>query len=237
MPRQKVSAKTSSLRAKANRRPARKDVPHGSTHEEIYAHLKSAIMSGHYEPGERLVVAKLAKFFGTSPMPIREALRRLVAEQALENTPNRGVAVPEMTAVRLMDLRRIRCEIEGKAADWAAQTITKNELKHLEDAQVRMNSKALKEESEGYLDLNLDFHFTIYRAARSPLLMPIIESLWMQAGPCLSTMRTDTAIGIGMDHHEAMIAALRRGDGAAAREAVQKDISEAADIILRLLPQ
>ena len=67
--------------------------------------------------------------------------------------------------------------------------------------------------------------------------MPIIESLWMQAGPCLSTMRTDTAIGIGMDHHEAMIAALRRGDGAAAREAVQKDISEAADIILRLLPQ
>ncbi|WP_374379212.1 GntR family transcriptional regulator [Dongia sp.] len=225
------------MRAKATLRPARKDVPHGSTHEEIYGRLKSAIMSAHYVPGERLVVAKLAKYFGTSPMPIREALRRLVAEQALENTPNRGVAVPEMTAARLMDLRRIRCEIEGKAADWAALTITKSELKHLEATQAQMNDLAQKSAPEGYLDLNLDFHFTIYRAARSTLLLPIIESLWMQAGPCLSMMRTDAAIGLGMDHHEAMIAALRRGDGATARDAVQKDISEAADVILRLLPQ
>lgn len=237
MPRQQGSVKKPVVRTNAVRPQARKNVPHGSTHEDIYARLKSTIMSAHYVPGERLVVAKLAKFFGTSPMPIREALRRLVAEQALENTPNRGVAVPEMTAARLMDLRRIRCEIEGKAADWAALTITKAELKHLEATQAEMNSLAQKSAPEGYLDLNLDFHFTIYRAARSTLLMPIIESLWMQAGPCLSMMRTDAAIGLGMDHHEAMIAALRRGDGAAAREAVQKDISEAADVILRLLPQ
>jgi len=107
------------------------DVPHGSTHEDVYARLKRAIMSGHYLPGERLVVSKLEKVFGTSAMPIREALRRLVTEQALVNTPNRGVEVPQMSAGRLMDLRRVRCEIEGKATDWAALTINKAELSQL----------------------------------------------------------------------------------------------------------
>jgi DNA-binding GntR family transcriptional regulator len=213
------------------------DVPHGTTHEDVYARLKRAIMSAHYIPGERLVVAKLEKVFGTSAMPIREALRRLVAEQALQNNPNRGVEVPQMTAGRLMDLRRVRCEIEGKAAEWAALTITRPELARLQEIQADMNRMAASESAEGYLDLNLDFHFTIYRAARSPLLMPIIESLWMQVGPCLNTMRGEATLGLGMDHHEAMIAALHKGDGAAARAALQEDISEAADVILRLLPE
>ncbi|WP_374649946.1 GntR family transcriptional regulator [Dongia sp.] len=216
---------------------ARAEVPHGSTHEDIYARLKHAIMSAHYVPGERLVVSKLEKVFGTSAMPIREALRRLVTEQALQNNPNRGVEVPQMSPGRLMELRRVRCEIEGKATEWAALTISKAELKRLEEIQADMNRLARSESAEGYLDLNLDFHFTIYRAARSPLLLPIIESLWMQVGPCLNTMRGEATLGLGMDHHEAMIAALRKGDGNAAREALRKDISEAADIILRLLPQ
>jgi len=211
------------------------DVPHGTTHEDVYARLKRAIMSANYVPGERLVVAKLEKVFGTSAMPIREALRRLVAEQALQNNPNRGVEVPQMTASRLMDLRRVRCEIEGKAAEWAALTITQPELARLQEIQADMNRMAASDSAGGYLDLNLDFHFTIYKAARSPLLMPIIESLWMQVGPCLNTMRGEATLGLGMDHHEAMIAALHKGDGTAARAALQEDISEAADIILRLL--
>jgi DNA-binding GntR family transcriptional regulator len=155
----------------------------------------------------------------------------------LQNNPNRGVEVPQMTPGRLMELRRVRCEIEGKAAEWAALTISKAELKHLEEVQAVMNRAAASGAAEGYLDLNLDFHFTIYKAARSPLLLPIIESLWMQVGPCLNTMRGEATLGLGMDHHEAMIAALRKGDGNAARDALQEDISEAADIILRLLPQ
>jgi DNA-binding GntR family transcriptional regulator len=212
------------------------DVPHGSTHEDVYARLKRAIMSGHYLPGERLVVSKLEKVFGTSAMPIREALRRLVTEQALVNTPNRGVEVPQMSAGRLMDLRRVRCEIEGKATDWAALTISKAELAQLKKIQAEMNRLAAAEQTEGYLDLNLAFHFTIYKAARSPLLIPIIESLWMQVGPCLNSMRGTATLGLGMDHHEAMIASLEKGDGARAADALQKDISEAADIILRLLP-
>jgi DNA-binding GntR family transcriptional regulator len=228
---------TAKLRVASTKMAAVGDVPHGTTHEDVYARLKRAIMSADYVPGERLVVAKLEKVFGTSAMPIREALRRLVAEQALQNNPNRGVEVPQMTASRLMDLRRVRCEMEGKAAEWAALTITRPELARLQEIQAAMNRMAASESADGYLDLNLDFHFTIYKAARSPLLMPIIESLWMQVGPCLNTMRGEATLGLGMDHHEAMIAALHKGDGTAARAALQEDISEAADVILRLLQE
>lgn len=210
-------------------------VAHGNTHEEIYAQLKRAIMSAHYIPGERLIVSHLANVFGTSAMPIREALRRLVAEQALENSPNRGVQVPLMTASRLMDLRRVRCEIEGTAVEWAATTITNREIEQLEAIQDRLNRLTASGSSEGYLDLNLDFHFTMYRAARSPLLIPIIERLWLQAGPCLNAMRGVTTLGMGMDHHEENLRSLRRGDGLGARAGLEREINEAADVILRSL--
>ena len=232
-----VTAKSRAGSRRGTRLSTVGDVPHGTTHEDIYGRLKRAIMSAHYLPGERLVVAKLEKVFGTSAMPIREALRRLVAEQALQNNPNRGVEVPQMTAGRLMDLRRVRCEIEGKATEWAALTITKAELARLSVIQGDMVRMAKAGGGPAYLDLNLDFHFTVYEAARSPLLMPIIESLWMQVGPCLNTMRGKATLGLGMDHHETIIASLRKGDGASARDALQKDISEAADIILRMLQE
>lgn len=210
-------------------------VPHGSTHEDIYRRLKHAIMSARFIPGERLVVSQMEKTFGTSAMPIREALRRLVAEQALENSPNRGVQVPFMTASRLMDLRRVRCEIEGLATEWAAAHITPAELDQLQAIQDRLNGLVAAHISQDYLDLNLEFHFTMYRAGRSPMLMPIIESLWLQAGPSLNAMRMTSTLGIGMDHHEENLKALRLGDGKAARAGLEREITEAAEIILKSL--
>ena len=64
----------------------------------VYAGLKSGLMTGKYHPGERLVVRILAEHFATSPMPVREALHRLVSEEALVELSHRGVAVPEVSA-------------------------------------------------------------------------------------------------------------------------------------------
>lgn len=210
-------------------------VPHGSTHEDIYQRLKHAIMSARFIPGERLVVSQLEKTFRTSAMPIREALRRLVAEEALENSPNRGVQLPLMTPGRLTDLRRVRCEIEGLATEWAAARITPEELDELQAIQDRINGLVAAHITQDYLDLNMQFHFTMYRAARSPLLMPIIERLWLQAGPALNAMRLTPYFGVGIDHHDENLAALRQRDGKAARAGLEREITEAAEIIMRSL--
>jgi len=231
--KQKKPVKAQASLAKRMGRARR--VPHGSTHEDIYLRLKLAIMSARFIPGERLVVSQLEKAFGTSAMPIREALRRLVAEQALENSPNRGVQVPLMTAGRLSDLRRVRCEIEGLATEWAAAHITTEELEELQAIQDRINSLVAAHITQDYLDLNMQFHFTMYRAARSPLLMPIIESLWLQAGPSLNAMRMTPYFGVGIDHHDENLKALRKRDGKAARAGLEHEITEAAEIILASL--
>lgn len=186
-------------------------------------------------PGARLVVSHLSKEFGTSAMPVRQALQRLVAENALIEHSNRGVRVPVLDALDLMDLRRVRCAIEGQATEWAAQTITSVELEKLAQLQTKMLATTDASHAENYLAWNMEFHFTAYGAARSPLLIPVIESLWLRAGPCLNIMRTETTLGLGLDHHDEVLDALTRGDGIAARRVVESELSEAAEIMIRSL--
>jgi len=205
----------------------------GQSYEPIYRSLRRSMMSGDMQPGERLVVSHLSRRFGTSAMPIRQALQRLVAENALDEQPHRGVRVPVLSVADLMDLRRVRCAVEGQATEWAAQTVTRAELDKLAELQRRMLAVTDASHAENYLGWNLEFHFTVYGAARSPLLIPLIESLWLRVGPCLNVMRTETTLGLGLDHHDEVLDALARADGAAARRAVERELTEAAEIMAR----
>src|SRR5215467_10221414 len=81
--------------------------------EEVYQQLKQALMSGRIAPGSTMTIRSLAASFGISPMPVREALRRLVAEHVLELLPNRSVSLPVITRVRFREITRIRTSLEG----------------------------------------------------------------------------------------------------------------------------
>ena len=209
--------------------------PTPNAHARVYAGLKAALMEGDFVPGERLVVRIIAERFQTSPMPVREALQRLVSEEALVEHANRGAIVPEVDSEKISDLVRVRLPIEGTATEWAAATITAAELQHLEDIDARLHRCAETDDNSDFLSLNRAFHFTIYRAARSQLMLPIIERLWLRAGPWLNLVRAGAMIGLDLDHHAEMLDALRRGAGARARRALVADISDAADIMLRSL--
>lgn len=204
-----------------------------TAHVRVHAGLKEALMNGDFLPGQRLVVRQIAEQYRTSAMPVREALRQLVSDEALFDHPNRGVIVPEATVTRISDLVRVRCSVEGTAAEWAATTIAPEELDQLAKLNKQMRACVEGNAMADYLGLNRRFHFTLYRAARSPVLEQIIEKLWLRAGPFLNIVRSDATYGLGLDHHEEMFAALRRGDGQAARRALVADLREAADIILR----
>jgi DNA-binding GntR family transcriptional regulator len=190
-------------------------------------------MNGDFLPGQRLVVRSLAERFETSPMPVREALRRLVSDEALFDHPNRGVIVPEATVETIADLVRVRCSIEGSAAEWAATTITPGELEAVERLNDAMRECTVSGHAKDYLALNRQFHFAVYKAARSQMLQPIIERLWLRAGPWLNIMRGEATLGLGLDHHAEILEGLRRGDGPRTRRALVADLSGAADIMLR----
>ncbi len=205
------------------------------SHEPIYQHLRLELMRGDVRPGDRMVVKHLSDRFDTSTLPVRQALQRLVAEGALSDEPYRGARVPLRGVEELMDLRRVRCAIEGQAAEWAADRISEEELKRMHGLQAKLTSFDGAEKSQHYLAWNFEFHMTLYGAARSPLLMPLIERLWLRAGPYLNAMRTEFTLGQGLDHHEEVLTAMASGDGKAARAAVAAELSEAAEVMVRAM--
>lgn len=196
--------------------------------DQVYAQLREALISGAFEAEETFTIAGLSERFRVSHMPVREALRRLVAQQGLEPLPNGTTRVPLITRERLADIRRTRLLIEGTAVEWAAPHLGAAQLDEL-DVLAR-EITAARRTREGVpvsLEKNRVFHFTLYQAAQSPVLMATIESLWLQSGAYLRATReflhTEEQPA---DHlHEQCIAALRVGDAATARRHLEEDIS------------
>lgn len=206
--------------------------------EWVYRDLCELLIAGQVAPGERFTLRTLAEALGTSPMPVRVAVSRLAAEGALEVLPNRAIRVPLMTRARFIELRTIRMEIEGLAAETAAACATSEEIEEIAGHQERFAAEAKRPEPDGAVAMkeNKDLHFGVYRAARMPQLLQIIESLWLRIGPVLNLdLRASSRrlhVVEAHRHHADLVAALRARDGQAARRALAEDIRTAAEFIL-----
>jgi DNA-binding GntR family transcriptional regulator len=197
-------------------------------HDRAYLELKKAIMSGVIRPGVTITIRAMASALGTSPMPVREALRRLVAERALEMLPTRSVRLPLMTAARFDEISRLRIALEGLVTETGARRLSADETRRLQQMHAEMNR--LKNVGE-YLARNQEFHFTLYRAARMPVALQMIESLWLQAGPLLNLAVAEYGFEAAQDHHRELLDQLARRNVRGARAAIEADITDAARII------
>ena len=110
-------------------------------HDRAYLELTMAAthVRGETAPVPRLPSVPWRRRLVTSPMPVREALRRLVAERALEMLPTRSVTLPLMTAERFDEISRLRIALEGLAAEAGAQHLTRDALRRLQQAHAEMN--------------------------------------------------------------------------------------------------
>jgi DNA-binding GntR family transcriptional regulator len=197
-------------------------------HDRAYLELKKAIMSGAIRPGATITIRAMATALGTSPMPVREALRRLVAERALEMLPTRSVTLPLMTAERFDEISRLRIALEGLATEAGAQHLSREALRRLQQAHAEMNR--MKNVGE-YLAKNQEFHFTLYQAAGMPIALQMIESLWLQAGPLLNLAIGEYGFEGAQDHHRELLEHLAKHNVKGARSAIEADITDAARII------
>lgn len=190
----------------------------------VYSELRSSLMLGKIKPGASLRIQELADQFGTSHMPVREALRRLVSEQALTVLSNRSVAVPPLTLERYEDILRTRITLEGAAVAWACDTINNLEIEELENLESAITIARDVADKAAFLERHLDFHFMIYRCARSEAVLPLIESLWLQIGPYHHEMFDADHFKLRTQHHRELIAALRQRDKKAATKALEDDL-------------
>jgi DNA-binding GntR family transcriptional regulator len=202
--------------------------------EQIYLALRDKLMRGGFEPGQKLKIAELANAFGTSAMPVREALSRLTAERGLEGLPNRTVRVPALTNRHLEDLRQARFAVEGLAVAKAALNASPDMIAKLEELIEAQSETDDEHFSEASAEKNRAFHFTIYQQSGSTVLLPIIESLWLQFGPYLrdASERFDGRAGRGTNFHTEILRALARGDSVAARTSLEADIGRAFDLVM-----
>ncbi len=212
-------------------------VSRATIQDHVLGKLRELIQNGGIEPGRTVTVQSLAEAFGVSAMPVREAMHRLVAEKALTVVAGRSVGIPPLTLDRLEDLRRVRVEVEGTAAKWAAQLISSEEMDHLERLMKEMHLAGRKNDRMRYVPANRDFHFTVYRAAGSETLLSIIESLWLQIGPYINLLTQSNNWGPSAVQHQAIFTALQRRDQAAACNALQSDINGAARALSHVLSE
>jgi DNA-binding GntR family transcriptional regulator len=211
--------------------------------DSVHQQLRHALMTGRFDPGQVMTIASLADSFGTSHMPVREALRRLAAENALEIAPNGSARVPFVTRARLDDLCRARIAVEGLATELGAGQITGRDIASLETMVAEQERIAREDSVYDMLGKNRLFHFTIYRASGSEVLIQLIESLWLQAGPYMRRLsaHVEPLLRAGTlapytGHHHAIIAALKAGDAARAREEMIGDIRTTQDLLRTLCP-
>ena len=203
--------------------------------EQVYQALRNSLMVGSVTPGQQLTVRELAAQMGTSPMPVREAMRRLIAERALELLPNGTVRVRLMSDAERAESREIRTLLEGMAVARAASRIEPAEVAEGRRLNASMRQAIAEGRVDDYILDNQRFHFLCYRAARSETLFEIIESLWVQNGPFLRLYVMDTLAHrqgqVEQDffaNHDVLLDAFERRDGEAAARALTTDIRRTA---------
>lgn len=213
------------------RPPAFDAIEHVRLGEAVYQRIAEALVRGELRPGDRLKIRDIAEEMGTSVTPVRDAILRLVQDGALVQRSPRDIRVPVLEREEYLEIRRIRLELEGLAAEDAARKATLDDIGRLA-AILTDNERAF---AEGCLDeavaLNQVFHFALAEIAGLGQLRAILHRLWLKMGPVISAAYERGGRTM-IDHHHAVLDAVRRADPAGARAAIQQDIACGGDVIL-----
>ena len=208
----------------------------GQVQDEVLRRIRKGLMIGAFVPGQVMSLRKLASSFGTSPMPVREALNQLVAANALEELPNHSVRVPRLSAERIVELFKVRELIEGMAARAACTNVTPALMEALEAINRDLIAAIANRDILRCLAQNQGFHFSLYEAANSVTLAPLIELLWLQCGPTMYFSLLSPAMPWDASAHAEILIGLRAKKPGLVQRALARDMRTTAKNLLRGAP-
>ena len=184
----------------------------------VAAALHELIITGEFEPGMRLRQRDLAERFDVSLTPVREALRRLQSEGLVEYDVHRGATVAQAIFTPTEENFQVRAALEPLAAGVAALRITPDELAELREINDELRVRPTRDGAAQ--ELNRRFHFRIYEACKSPLLLTLIRLLWRSLTP-----RITRPLDISVAQHDEILAALERGSRSDTEAAVRNHVT------------
>lgn len=195
-------------------------------HLGVYQRIRNLILFGTLVPGQAVTIQGLTDLIGAGMTPVREAIRRLTAEGALEAGGNRRVRVPEITREKIEEISFVRLSVEPRLTELAARRMTDTCLDDLTAFDAEVDRAIASGDIERYLEYNYRFHFRLYEQADAAILGKIASSLWLQVGPSLRIVCGRYGTANLPDKHSEALAALREGDGVGAAQAIADDIRQ-----------
>jgi DNA-binding GntR family transcriptional regulator len=192
------------------------DTPPGP---DLTARLRAAIRDGSLPPGQRLTEQELARRFGVSRTPIRQALARLEAEGLLTHAPHRGLTVTRPDHAQVVELYVMREILEGAAARLAAKHASETELAAM--AELLEEEPALFGDAAALAALNQRLHGLLYLAAHNRYLLKSLEQLSAHLALLPSLLTLEGRAEAAHQEHRALLRALTARDGEAAEAAAR----------------
>ncbi len=195
-------------------------------HQVVYDQIRAMILYGDLAPGQPVTIQGLVGSLQAGMTPVREALRRLIAEGALIHQGNRRVSVPRLTIQCLQELDFMRRTLEPELARRAAMNTSKSFLVAVEGVDNELNRAISQGDIGGYLTLNHRFHALIYDAAQAPIMAATVDRLWLRFGPSLRVVCGRFGTSNLPDMHQDIIKALKENDPEAAAAAMAGDVDQ-----------
>lgn len=195
-------------------------------HQVAYARLRDMVLFGELAPGSAVTIEGLVTELRLGMTPVREAIRRLIAERALQWQGNRRVVVPRLGMRAADDLGYARAAIEVRLAGQALSRLDAGVIDELRGIDARVDGAIQSGDVPTYLRANHAFHFTLYAQAQSEVLEGLAASLWLRFGPSLRAVCDGPGAG-GLrqpDNHKLALRALEARDSAALEDAIRADI-------------
>ena len=202
----------------------------------VYAELRAALMEGRFWPGHRFKIRELAAALNVSETPVREALMQLVRERGLDMHAGRSITVAQLSLAQYLELRTIRLQLEGLAAEQAATRISDDIIDQLEAIHEQLVTAEAAGNWREAVRTNWLFHHTLYQAAAMPELLAMIEGMWLRNGPLLNYQYPHAKpTYAGRHQHLNVLDALRTRQRRNVREAIQADMMEGGALLVKLL--
>jgi DNA-binding GntR family transcriptional regulator len=203
---------------------------HRTLAEKAFDVLHKGIITGQLQPGARLPIEELAEILHMSPMPIREAVRRLHAAGLVDNIPHRGARVTELSVADLAEVYDIRLSLEPLAVRRAAARFTPADEETARQRLAELDAMA-DDNSSATSDAHQALHFALYAAAGSTWLLRMIRPVWETSERYCLALPESRQLKARTGEHQAIVDACAAGDGERAADCLHDHLATTANNI------
>lgn len=195
-------------------------------HAQVYLRLRDMVLYGDLKPGQAVTIQGLTERLNAGVTPVREAIRRLISQGALEFQGNRRVSVPKMSAADIGEIIVAREWLEPYLTRRAMERATDGDISALTDLDNALDGAIRQGDLRAYLQLNHQFHVNLYQLAGSPILADLAEGLWLRFGPAMRVLCGRLGTQNLPDNHKELLRAMQAGDADAAAAAIVADVRQ-----------